>query len=69
MSEQAVSILERMVAPAFKARLLVNACYWCLGMEDQIPAKSDVELVGKYEPNDIGMKGYKPGLKPSDHKL
>jgi len=50
-------------------RLLVNACYWCLGMEDRIPAKSDVEYVGKYEPNDIGMRKHKMGLKPSDHDL
>ncbi|RPI89489.1 MAG: hypothetical protein EHM42_02915, partial [Planctomycetaceae bacterium] len=26
-------------------RLLVNACYWGLGLDDQIPAKSNVELV------------------------
>jgi len=50
-------------------RLLVNAVYWCLGMEDEIPPKSNVDFVGAYEPNDIGMKKYKPGLKPSDHKL
>src|SRR5947199_7432384 len=27
-------------------RLLVNACYWAVGLEDRIPAKSDVALVG-----------------------
>jgi len=50
-------------------RLLVNACYWCMGMEDKIPAKSKVDIVGKYEPNPIGFGGHKKGLKPSDHKL
>ena len=50
-------------------RLLVNACYWCLGMEDQIPDKACVDYVGKYEPNNIGMHKQKMGLKPSDHKL
>jgi type 1 glutamine amidotransferase len=50
-------------------RLLVNACYWALGMEDKIPAKSKVDFVGSYEPNKIGMGGHKKGLKPSDHKL
>jgi len=49
--------------------LLVNACYWAIGMEDKIPAKSKVDIVGEYNPNQIGMGGHKKGLKPSDHKL
>lgn len=50
-------------------RLLVNACYWALGMEDQIPAKSNVDLVGQYKPNKIGFGKFQPGLKPADHEL
>ena len=50
-------------------RLLVNACYWAMGMEDKIPAKSKVDIVGEYNPSRIGMGGHKKGLKPSDHKL
>jgi type 1 glutamine amidotransferase len=50
-------------------RLMVNGCYWALGMEGAIPAKSEVGIVGKYEPNDIGMGRHKPGLRPSDHRL
>ena len=50
-------------------RLLVNACYWGLEMEDQIPAKSKVDFVGTYNPNNIGMGKHKTGLKPSDHAL
>jgi type 1 glutamine amidotransferase len=50
-------------------RLLVNACYWATGMEDKIPAKSKVDLVGEYKPNNIGMGGHKKGLKPSDHAI
>jgi len=50
-------------------RLLVNACYWTMGMESQIPAKGNVDIVGQYEPNKIGMGKHKTGLKPSDHKL
>jgi len=38
-------------------------------MEDKIPAKSNVDIVGEYNPNQIGMGGHKKGLKPSDHKL
>jgi len=50
-------------------RLLVNACYWAMEMEDKIPAKSNVDFVGEYNPNQIGMGGFKKGMKPSDHKL
>lgn len=37
-------------------RLLVNACYWCVGLEDKIPAKSNVDIVGQ--------NPYKKGVKP-----
>ncbi|MEN6576716.1 MAG: ThuA domain-containing protein [Phycisphaerales bacterium] len=50
-------------------RVLVNACYWALDMEAQIPAKSDVTIIGEYNPNDIGFGGFKKGLKPADHRL
>jgi len=36
-------------------RLLVNACYWALSMEDQIPSASEVDIVGKYEPTPFGF--------------
>ncbi len=48
-------------------RLLVNATYWCVGMEGQIPAKANAELVGKFEPLPFGFGRYKKGVKPSDH--
>jgi len=50
-------------------RLMVNACYWAMGMEDKIPAKTNVDFVGQYNPNKIGTGQHKKGLKPSDHKL
>jgi len=50
-------------------RLLVNAAYWCVGMEDRIPARAKVDIVGKYEPSFYGFKGFKPGVKPSDHAM
>jgi len=50
-------------------RLMVNAAYWCLGMEEKIPKRAKVDLVGKYKPNKIGVGGHKRGLKPSDHAL
>jgi len=50
-------------------RLLVNACYWAVGLEDKIPAMSKVDFIGEYDPNQIGTGKHKKGLKPSDHKL
>jgi type 1 glutamine amidotransferase len=49
-------------------RLLVNATYWCVGMEDKIPAKANVELVGEYKPSPIGVGKFVKGKKPSDVK-
>jgi len=50
-------------------RLLVNASFWCLGMEDKIPDRAKVDIVGEYNPSGIGFGGHKKGLKASDHKL
>jgi hypothetical protein len=50
-------------------RLLVNACYWCVGLEDRIPPQSRVDLVGKYDPNPIGTAKHKKGLKPADYRI
>ena len=50
-------------------RLLVNAAYWCVGLEQKIPPKADVAIVGKYEPSPFGFGGHRKGVKPSDHRL
>jgi len=50
-------------------RLLVNATYWCVGMEDKIPAKAKVDLVGEYKPSPIGVGKFVKGQKPADLKL
>jgi type 1 glutamine amidotransferase len=50
-------------------RLLVNACYWAAGLEDKIPEKSNVELVGDYQPSNFKFNGFKAGVKPEDHEL
>ncbi len=50
-------------------RLLVNACYWAMGLEDQIDGDSDVDLVGDFEPTPFRFDGYQRGVKPSDLKL
>lgn len=47
-------------------RLLVNACYWCLAMEDKIDAKSKVDIVGDYQPTKFGFGKHTPDQKPLD---
>jgi hypothetical protein len=47
-------------------RLLANACYWAVGLERKIPAKSKVDLVGDYKPRPFGFGGFAKGVKPSD---
>ena len=47
-------------------RLLVNACYWAVGLEDRIPPRSKVDLVGAYEPSLFKPNGFRKGVKPSD---
>ena len=37
-------------------RLMVNACYWAMGMEKQISARSNVDLAGEFNPSPIGMR-------------
>lgn len=49
-------------------RMIVNAAYWCLGMEGQIPEKSNVDIVGTWEPTKFGFNGYKKGVRPQDLK-
>ncbi|SMO48766.1 ThuA domain-containing protein [Fodinibius sediminis] len=49
-------------------RLLVNACYWAAGMEDEIPDQSDVSINGEYNPTMFGFGDHRKGLAPSDFK-
>ena len=50
-------------------RLLVNAAYWCVGLEDKIPARANVALIGTYQPTPMGFAKHIKGLKPSDYAM
>ncbi len=47
-------------------RLLVNACYWALGLEEKIAARSKVDLVGSFEPTKFGFGKHRKGVRPQD---
>ncbi len=50
-------------------RLIVNASFWCLGMEDKIPEAANVDFVGEYKPTRFGFGSYTKGVKPADYDL
>jgi type 1 glutamine amidotransferase len=50
-------------------RMLVNAVYWGLGMEGEIPGESTVDLVGEYAATPFGFGKHTRGVKPADHGL
>jgi type 1 glutamine amidotransferase len=57
-----------MASPGMR-RLLVNGCYWAMGLEEKIPPATVVDVVGTFEPTPFGFNGAKKGLKPADlHK-
>jgi type 1 glutamine amidotransferase len=48
-------------------RLIVNACFWAAGLEEKIPDKTKVDLVGTYNPSPFRfVKEWKGTQKPAD---
>lgn len=45
-------------------RLVVNAAYWCMGLEDRIDGESSVEIVGPYTPTASGFDYAALGVVP-----
>jgi hypothetical protein len=48
-------------------RLLVNGVYWCLRLEEHLPASADVRLTTDYRPSAIGHGGHRKWVLPSEH--
>ena len=46
--------------------MLVNACYWAVGIEQRTTEMSDVTIVGDYTPLPFGFGAHRKGVKPSD---
>lgn len=47
-------------------RMLINACFWTMGMEKQIKPTNNIDLVGPYQPTTFKFGGYKANVKPAD---
>lgn len=50
-------------------RMLINACYWAVGLENKIPARSNANCVGPYEPTAFGFNAFRRGVFPSKLNL
>ena len=50
-------------------RLLVNASYWCLDMEDRISERANVDIVGPYNPRPFGNNGFQKNVRPADLQM
>ncbi|MEO6740772.1 MAG: PVC-type heme-binding CxxCH protein [Chthoniobacteraceae bacterium] len=45
-------------------RMLVNACFWTLGLEEKITPTLDIAFVGPFKPNTFGGGAYARGIQP-----
>ena len=48
-------------------RMIVNACFWAVGLEDAIPEKTNVETIVPYKPSPFGFDAFRKGLFPHDY--
>jgi type 1 glutamine amidotransferase len=49
-------------------RMFVNASYWALGIEDKLPAKAKVDIVGEFRPSRFAFKGFVKDRRPEDYR-
>ena len=47
-------------------RMLVNACFWTIGLEAAIKPDLNTSLVGPYRPTWMGVNRRSPNVKPED---
>ncbi len=45
-------------------RMLVNGCFWAVGLEDAIKADANIAFVGAFKPNTFAGGAYARGIKP-----
>lgn len=44
-------------------RMVVNASLWAVGLEEKIPARTNVDFVGDYKPRPFGFNTFERGLR------
>lgn len=48
-------------------RMMINACLWAVGLEEEIKVDNNVLIVGPYDPLPFGFNKYRKGIFPKDH--
>ena len=48
-------------------RMVINACLWAVGLEDDIPQETNVETIAPFEPRPFGFNAFRKGLFPRDY--
>jgi len=56
---------EDLLSDGFR-RMIINAAFWAIGMENQIKVDNNIDFVGPYKPTTFNFNGYKANVKPSD---
>ncbi|MDN5199949.1 ThuA domain-containing protein [Fulvivirgaceae bacterium BMA10] len=56
---------EDLLSKGFR-RMVLNACFWAMEMEEDIKTDNNIEFVGEYKPTTFNFDGYKAKVKPSD---
>ncbi|MGY8769259.1 MAG: ThuA domain-containing protein [Pirellulales bacterium] len=47
-------------------RMCINACFWCMSLEDSIKPNNNISFVGPYNPVTFSFGGHRQGVKPQD---
>lgn len=47
-------------------RMVVNACFWAVGLEDKIAPQTRVDYVGEFKPTPFGFNAFRKGWFPAD---
>jgi hypothetical protein len=50
-------------------RMIINASFWCMRMENQIPEKANVDFISEYKPTMFGFESFKKGIYPARFEL
>ena len=50
-------------------RMFINACYWALNLEAQLPKKANVDFITPYKPTMFGFNGFIKGTLPSKYVI
>jgi hypothetical protein len=56
---------EDLLNPGFR-RMLVNACFWAVGLEEAIRPDLKIDFVGPYRPSPYRFDGHRRGVYPED---